>query len=597
MALFVARPSRGSWTFFALVALSALAARGWSRYERSVIQRDAPLSERAQELGACLFGHDALWLLADGPVALWEDRLSQWFRAVVSIPQESSWPGRCVPLADALLDKLQRTSSAPAALVAAGRDTRERLREMASVHTVTRRTEIADNESLARPLAALFAGVRDLSLGTRAGWRPAPSHIARYTAPKVPRLLRFRPIPPDLEGVMPVGGDSLLAFATSDGTAHRWRIGPRSLRDLPLASAVPVGRPREGLLRAETDQGPTWVLLNGGGSFPMPADFSYVGDPGRFAWDAALSPTHVALVTLDHGTVRLFVASRTLPPVWASTLSLGAPQAERAAVVALDEDSWRVTLLHAEASDASIRQYTVRSTSNADLPMVVGPARSLLDHVPSFGMRVATCASGAVRYIAVVDTSHAAVYQISGESLRVARAEYTWPQGYDLSLSCQPTHALLSTEPVLSRNGHWLFSFRTTPSATLLEPPLEGPAAAVRAVALVEDAVVAFVSTDGALRSFRLPILDERSTRPWELGGLVSLTYTANGYQRTVSSLEVSAQGRRIALLLRGHYGVRPPRTPHEAQARATRSPLEPRPEPYTAFLASDDGGLTFWSP
>jgi hypothetical protein len=261
----------------------------------------------------------------------------------------------------------------------------------------------------------------------------------------------------------------------------------------------------------------------------MPADFAYAGDPGRLAWDAALTPAHLAVALLDQGTARLFVTPRDRPSVWAPPLDLGDPQAERAAVVAADGDFWRVTTLHAEASDASLRQYVVRRAPDAPNALSVdGPPRTLVERVPSFGLRVATCAAGDARYLAVADTTHVTVYRVAGDAARQARAEVTWPQGYEPALSCDATRALLSASPVLSRNGHWLFTFRGGTSAVALEPPLEGPGAAVRAVALVADAVVAFVSTEGALRSFRYGTREDWRASPWEPAGLVSLAYTAD---------------------------------------------------------------------
>jgi len=598
MALFVARPSRGSWSFFVLVALAALTARGWARYERSVVRRDAPLSERAQELGACLFGRDAAWILAGDAADVWEDRFSQWLRAAVSAPQEGAWPGRCAPIADGLLDKLQRASGAPLALSTAARDTRDRLREMSGPRSPLRRVEVADNESLSRPLAALFAGVRNLSLGTRAGWRPTPAHTSRYASLTMPRLLRLRPVPPALDRVALAQGASVVAFFSSDGRAHQLTLTPRALRDAPLASAVPVGAPRESVMRAETDQGPTWLLLGGGGAYPMPGDFAYVGDPARFTWDAALTDRHLAVATLDGGTARLFITPRDPQPVWSPPLPVGEAQRELAVAVAADGDVWRVTTLHAEGSDASLQQRVVRRA--AEPPSALGldaPARLLHESVPAFGLRVLTCASGAARYFAVANTTHVAVYRVAGPTARAARVEATWPQGYALALSCDATRALVSASPTISRNGHWLFTFRGEASGVALEPPTEGPGAVVRAVALARDAVVAFVSTEGALRSFRYATRGGQGTSAWEVGGLVSLTYTADGYERTFSQLDVSAEGDRLALHLRGRYGLRPPRTAQEAQVRAARVPPEPRPEPYATLLASDDGGASFWSP
>jgi hypothetical protein len=597
MALFVARPSRGSWTFFVLVALAALTARGWARYERTVVRRDAPLAERAQDLGACLFGRDAAWILAGDASDVWEDRFSQWLRAAVSVPQESAWPGRCVPIADGLLDKLQRSSGAPLALTTAARDTRDRLREVSAPRATLRRVEVADSESLARPLAALFAGVRNLSLGTRAGWRPTPAHLSRYASPTMPRLLRLRPIPPEIDRVTLAQGTSVVAFLSRDGRAHQLTLTPRALRDASLASAVPVGSPRESVMRAESDQGPAWLVL-GGGAYPMPADFTYVGDPARFTWDAALTDRHLAVAALDQGTARLFVTPRDPQAVWAPPLTVGDPQRELAVTVAADGDGWRVTTLHAEGSDATLQQRVVRRAPEAPNALTVDPPERLLrESVPAFGLRVLTCASGEQRYFAVANTTHVTVYRVAGSSARSARVEATWPQGYALALSCDATRALLSASPTLSRNGHWLFTFQGAASGIALEAPAEGPGAVVRAMALTRDAVVAFVSTEGALRSFRYTTREGLGVSAWEVGGLVALSYTADGYERTFTQLDVSAEGDHLALHLRGQYGLRPPRTPQEAQARAARVPAEPRPEAYATLLGSDDGGASFWSP
>lgn len=207
-------------------------------------------------------------------------------------------------------DKLQRSSGAPLALTVAARDTRDRLR----ARPPPARRSGASRWPTTSPWRApsrCSSRACATSLGTRAGWRPAPAHLSRYLTPTMPRLLRLRPVPPELERVAPAWGDSVLAFLPRDGRVHRLTLAPRALRDTALASAVHVGAPRESLLRASATRGrPGCRGATGGGAFPMPADFAYVGDPGRFAGRGRHRVSHLAVATLDHGSARLLVTPR-----------------------------------------------------------------------------------------------------------------------------------------------------------------------------------------------------------------------------------------------------------------------------------------------
>ncbi len=615
MALFVARPSRGSWFFFGLVALGALVARGYGNYERSVVRRDAPLSELAQDLSVCTFGRDSMWLLASPSPTVWLDAIGGWTRRAVSAPQDPSWPGRCVPLAERLVERLGRTPSAPEAVVASARAVQRSLQDAA--RDPFERVALADSDQLPRQLVELFDKVRSLSQGSREGWRAVPRDPERYGALTVPRPPPLRSLPPSALRPTLASGTAAAFFSTRDGALHLYDFSSSVARDTAVGAGVPVGAARDGALRLETDQGAAWALTGAEPRmFLAPPDLAIEGDPSRFAWDVAVTPRAFALLTLDHGSLRVRVTPREGPEAWTDAAAAGPDESASAAVIAPAGEGWAVTVLRSTVSAGVMEQYLVRLAAPAapverrhgpHAPPVVpaapeapralaveGPVRLAAD-VPLYDARVLTCASGAARYFALTSEQGLTVMRVEGTSVRTSRAPALWPHGREVTLTCDAGRALVGTSPAMPRAGYFVFTFdrRGGGVGAPVEPPVMGPSAALRAVVLVRDGLLAVESNGGALRALRQ--VSRRGGPAWEPAGLVALTSPAPQWTRTYTRVDAVASGDRVTLVIAGAMVHRPP-PPPEGQDQPAQPQPEPQSVPYVTVAGTSDGGATFWS-
>lgn len=602
MALFVARPSRGSWVFFVLVALGVMAARTYGNYERSVVRRDAPLSELTQDLAVCAFGSDAVWLLAGSSATGWQNAIGAWMRKVVSAPQDPRWPERCVPIADRLVDRLARTPGANDATASA----RAVLRSLREAQDPFERVAQADSDVFPRQIVELFDRVRSLSEGAREGWRASPANPARFGSLTVARALPLRSIPSSLVRPTLVTGASFAAFSTADGLLHTYDASRGVLRDVTVGVGVPTGSARGGALRVERDDGAAWVLPGATSRMVLaPRGFSIEGAPSRFAWDVALSPSAAALLTVDHGAVRARVT--TSPSTWTEPLAIGADETASAAVISATPEGWNVTVLRPTVSVGVLEQYAVRLAQPAvvarghdasvapDAPpslSVEGPT-VLASDVNLFGARVLTCASGPARYVALFNDQGVAVVRVLGGAARTARATAFWPRDRDVVLTCDGERALVMTSPVMTRTGGFLFSFGRGASdvGVAVEAPAVGPQAVVRSVVLVRDGLLALVSNVGALRAFREVTAGLRGPPTWQPAGLVALATPSPMVTRTFTRVEALSTGNHVTLLVAGALAQHLPKAPEGQEA-----PPDPPPTPYFSVAGSLDGGATFWS-
>lgn len=630
MALFVARPSRGSWVFFVLVALGVLAARTYGNYERSVVRRDAPLSELTQDLAVCTFGSDSVWLLAGDRASGWQDAIGAWMRKVVSAPQDPRWPARCVPIAERLIDRLTRVPGSADAQTSA-RAVLRSLRDGAN--DPFERVAQADSDLLPRQLADLFDRVRSLSQGSREGWRAAPSHPDRFGTLTVPRALPLRSLPSALVRPTLLTGSSFAAYSSSDGALHIYDASRGTLRDITAGVGAPVGVARGGALRVERDDGSAWVLP---GATPRtlraPHDFSIEGAPSRFAWDVASNAVGAALLTVDHGSVRARVMPAGSP--WTPPVAVGTDESASTAVVSSTSNGWIVTVLRPTVSVGVLEQYTLRLVEPAqplqalqpvqparhasgrhghappvepvEAPVAAAPVvaasaslavegpRVLARDVNLFGARVLTCASGASRFFALVYDQGISVLRVLGGSAETARAATFWPRDRDVTLTCDAERALVMTSPVLPRTGGFVFSFARGASdvGVAVEPPTVGPQAVVRAVVLVRDGLLAIASNTGALRGFReVSRAGQRGPRPWEPAGIIALATPTPMWTRSFARIEALSTGDHVSLLVAGSLQQHLPRPPEGQEP-----PPEPPPVGYFSVAGSLDGGATFWS-
>lgn len=632
MALFVARPSRGSWVFFVLVALGVLAARTYGNYERSVVRRDAPLSELTQDLAVCTFGSDSMWLLAGDRASGWQDAIGAWMRKVVSAPQDPRWPARCVPIAERLVDRLSRVPGSADAQTSA-RAVLRSLREGAN--DPFERVAQADADLLPRQLADLFDKVRSLSQGSREGWRASPSRPDRFGTLTVPRALPLRSLPASLVRPTLLTGSSFAAFSTTDGALHVYDASRGTLRDITAGLGSPVGAARGGSLRVERDDGAAWLLPgNAPRTLRAPRDFAIDGAASRFAWDLASTPAAAALLTIDHGSVRARVSPVGAP--WTAPVAVGPDESASTAVISATSTGWTVTVLRPTVSVGILEQYTLRlvqppqAAQAAPLAQPQQPARHggrhghappvepavppavaapvapppatlaiegpavLAREVNLFGARVLTCASGPSRFFALVNDQGISVIRVLGDTAQTSRAATFWPRDRDVTLSCDAERALVMTSPVLPRSGGFVFSFARGASdvGVAVEPPSVGPQAVVRAVVLVRDGVLAIASNAGALRAFRevsRPGL--RGPRPWEPAGIIALATPEPMLTRSFTRIEALSTGDHVSLLVSGALQRHLPRPPEGQEP-----PPEPPPVAYFSIAGSLDGGASFWS-
>ncbi len=607
MALFVARPSRSSWVFFVLVAVGVAAARGYGNYERSVVRRDAPVAELAQDLAACTFGTDSAWLLAGPTPAVWQDAIGSWMRRAVAAPQDPAWLSRCVPYAGRLAERLGRTASANEATVAIANALHHSLQEAA--RDPLERVALVDSDVLPRQFVALFDRVRALSEGAREGWRAVPLHHDQFGLVPTARTLPLRPLPASLLHPTLLSGSAFAAFSTVDGAAHRFEFGRPGgpARESVAGPGVPVGAARDGVLRVDSDRGLGWLL--GGVDARVvaaPDDLAIAGDPSRFAWDVGATASTAALLTVDYGSLRVRATALDGRPAWTAPVAVGSDESATAAVMAPDGDAWRVTVLRPLVATGALEQYTVREAVSAAPAApaapaatraltVEGPARVASD-LSLYDARVLTCASGAVRYFALVTEQDATVLRVEGARVRSSHTAVLWPRNREVTLACDEGRALVGTMPAMARTGHFLFSFRPREGdvALAVEPPTVGPAAAVRAVVLVRDGVMALVANAGALRAFRQRLRPGlRGAAPWEPAGLVALAAPSPQWTRSFTRVEAVATGDRVTMIVAGGLVQHLPRP---AEGQEANAPPDAPPVPYFTLAGSNDGGATFWS-
>lgn len=608
MALFVARPSRSSWVFFVLVALGVAAARGYGNYERSVVRRDAPVAELAQDLAACTFGSDSAWLLAGPSTAVWQEAIGSWMRRAVAAPQDPAWLSRCVPYAGRLAERLGRTASANEAVVASATALHHSLQEAA--RDPLERVALVDSDVLPRQFVDVFDKVRALSEGAREGWRAVPVHHDRFGVIPTARTLPLRPLPSSLLRPTLLSGSAFAAFSTVDGAVHRYDFGRPggAVREATAGVGVPVGVARDGAVRLESDRGLGWLLAGPDArSLAAPDDLAIEGDPSHFAWDLASGPRAAALLTLDYGSARVRATPLEGPLAWTAPAVVGSDESAAAAVMAPDGDAWRVTVLRPLVSTGVLEQYTLRyapvaAPADPAAPVaprglvVDGPAR-VASELALYDARVLTCAAGAARYFALVSEQDVTVLRVDGARVRTAHTAVMWPRNREVTFTCDASRALVGTLPVMARTGHFLFSFGGRDEVGVaVEPPTVGPAAAVRAVVLVRDGVMALVANAGALRAYRQRLrVGLRGASPWEPAGLVALAAPSAQWTRTFTRVEALATGDRVTMIVAGGLVQHLPR-PAEGQEATAQPAPEPQPVPYFTLAGTIDGGATFWS-
>lgn len=605
MSLFVVRPSRGTWGFFGLVLLGVMGVRAMNKHEAKVVRQDRPATEHAYSLGSCLLGDHARWVLRapDEPDAQlrWTYDIGRVFRATSSRAQPEAWPGVCAEPARALITSLQRASTSNPAVRALAAETRNLIDRAGN--STDERLALADSEQLAAKLAALLLQVRALSAGSRttwdAGFRGAPPPVA-LTLATLPAL---RGLPGEVEQPVLLSAQTALARGTWNGYGQVLRLDGAAPRRVLLESFTPLAEaPHGGLARVWTDDGPRLVdLLPTPRVLRPPTDLA-LRDPAGFRWTARRHEGERVMLTLDDGDLQ---ARLQRPEGWSPAVTIGPSQSILAGALttaATPDAPWRVTALRPRFSDAVLEQYAVGRDADG---LRVGAAMTLYTAAPLPGALVAveSCEADDVAYFVLATRGAVTAVRVHEGVAQSASARLSLPRGARLRLQCDAEQVLATPTPAGSLAGAALLRFEggAAGTGTLLEPPPAGTNE-VHAMVLARGGVLAFASSPGALRAWRLrPQMGffGRGASRWEhVAMLVDLIATAR-VRRRVTAMQAVSDGERVTLLMELAQGARVMRAQPTEQPMA---PLDEAPTPRfspggRAVLISRDGGRTFAAP
>jgi hypothetical protein len=592
MALFVARPSRGSWIFFALIALTALGARGFNKYERSVIQRDRPLTDLTQTVAECVLGSSAPFLLAGSTRSEWEVAISRWMRVSIAAPELGDWPGRCHPNANSLAASLAARSAVNDPLTHAARQLSTMLAECESQGR-GRCVARIDNNTLPRALATVLDGVRSMSLGTRETWNPTrhTTQTWRAVSPVVaPRLTE----PPNyLRDLRVLSGTHVAWFDSVAGSTRVAAVAPEVLgapRSGTLLSGGAIASSGSDGLRLEDDRHSTWAVQQEDQwlSLPMARPLEISAEVSRLQWDVARSGTSLALLTVDHGNALVRVTRSNGSEPWSAPLRIGMPESVIAAVVVGESQGWRVTALVAEFSSARVLQFMVRQNPEG-LSIAAAEDAAVTRPLNLFGRRALTCASGDIRYLALVSSDGMSVSRVAGSTVSTAVPTVGFAGECMPVFTCEENRALIASAPVRREHGHFVFDFRArAPNARAVEAVVseQTEVMTLHGIALVPDGFVALMSNPATLRAYRTDL----AASEWVPAGILALVSSRPLINRTFTDFEIHTTGNQMAVMMRGQLVNLPP-----VVAEGVAPPVVAPAVSYVALLGSSDGGRSFW--
>ncbi len=611
MGLFKVRPSRGSWAFFALVALAAASRREWRHHEVAMIHQDGPAVESARAFATCLLGPDVSWVLREDegvPLqAQWSFRLGSWLSMHLGVPLPREWPGRCLPLLDELTARLPASSRGAAVAVRAAGQVRTTLRrplvarfdDGAAARTAAWQTELlrlSDDGTLAAQLASLFASVHDLSIGSRDRWSPAPLRLETFPTVPAPQVPTWVSLDPTWTQAVLASPTVLFHRSLADGRTHRVDFDRHVHNDTVLGGVV-LWRtaPRGDVLRGSTEGGGALVPIE-----PSTQPIALPDEPGaprrgeEFDWQAAANTDGVAWLTLDHGTVQMRVHPSDPTASWTAPQTLGVAGSQLAAVVApepLDPLRWRVTALRPRAVDLAVEQYVVALGADG-LHASAALERAPLAFPPA--QRVLTCGAGSVRYVALLSPSRVAVLRVESDRARVAEAPLAVAWGDDPTLRCDAGRALLASDPATMESPAVIATFPLVqdPSVDLVTPLPYDRGGRPRELLLTDDGLLAIAAHARVLRAWRLPL----QAVAWEPAGYLASLAPAPESLRTLRVLQGVSRGRAVALWVEGDAVTRV-FTPGAGAAPSGPPRVVETREPFRVIAVSDDGGRSFGIP
>lgn len=604
MALFVVRPSRGTWGFFVLVVVGVLAVRARSKHEAVVARRDEPTADLGQNLAVCLFGADAGWVLReDVPLprleARWAFQIGEWFK-VRATDAPTGWPRRCAPSLRELSSRLVATPGVTADV----REAVEWLDAKLSQGATPRLEFLAavDAEQVGPRVARVLMASHEVSDAARARWWSTPVDWNRYGAFGPVVTPRWRVFPQASDRVV-LGSPSAVFYRDAvRGTTHRLEAAARGYIDVPVGVGVAWDAPpRGGALRAETDLGAALLTVASPSRVvPLPDGFRESTWPASLAWDASLGATATLFLARDAGTVRVWAAPSDGPLHWSEPAEVGPPESVLAAVMAPDTSpdvaapAWRVTLVRPRVHELAVSQHVLRVTTDGPSPTIAveGPvAQTAVAGVHPQGAH--TCAAGGARYIVLPEASRMTVIRVDGAEMLSTNLLVSWSAaGADIHVRCDARRVLVGPLTGDGRGRPSLVGFPEGASPTHVEldvpPTVLSRTAALHALTLVDDGVAAVVTHEGAARVYRW------SQGRWAPGGFLATLRPAADTVRAVTRVVAQAEGDDMALLLSGTQVVRRARPPAQNAEPDAPPVFDETRTTFDVVMRSRDGGRTF---
>ncbi len=510
------KPSAGAVLLLGALVALILGRIACSRHETALVRRDAPIAQTTRRLLRCLLGRDAQRVV-DGPgaavaptseTAPANAAITERLRRIAGADQGPDWPARCIPLARAVEHGATGTRGGAPFVARALEGVLDAARRDRSLWI-----QSVERGDVGRLLATLIADVRRNSSGAEAGWTsglpPAASDLAPVQYEREPAV---NAIATNVDYAVLAMPDLVLYQSANDRFLHAIAYDgrDRETSNRVVGRGAPVREAsRDGAVRVADDDGDAIFLPAGEPAqlvtFPaaIRTGLERVDD-----WHVAATEAHVFLLTLDGGQARVRVARRSGVPAWdrpAATLGSAESLVDAVVIPRRGEDAVDVIGVRRRARGVALEAWRVDATtgtSGAGTPVS-------LDEWPAFDPQPDTCASGAVRYVALrsetsVDVVRLSALQASRLAVPARTLDGRSVTGGRWELSCDANRAIVWTEGPTGGATVAVFDFDANRAAPLPPPPIALESEVrIDGVALVPNGVLVAATNSGGTRVWR----------------------------------------------------------------------------------------------
>ena len=556
------KPSRGTVSFFVLLAIAVAAKFGWRKYETTSFTQDGPPAHSTRRLLRCMLGSDVERLLVGRlpgrDITPWADRITERLRRLVARDYSAEWPARCVPIAERLSVRFSRDSRTGHAA--------HLLDELQQTLTAAARDRVVAIDSVERgllgsQLAALALEVSVMSAGAEHGWDsylpPSPSDLDA-----APALLLDRPTPLPLDAQYAVFAlpDMVLYQNARDGRLHRVTYDAHDVpNDLDIGRGAPIqSSNRNGATLIAADAGDQLFLPGG-----EPAEL--VSLPDAIArgselvgeWQIALTPESLWLMSVDRGVIRVRTTPRSGEVHWSEPLAV---IGERDAMVggALLSDPaapehMAVIAVRRGARGFLIERYDIGGGNP------ITEAHVLATDAPAYDPRVVSCSAGGLRYLLVASAEGFTMNVTDGVFVHQRELTYaagSGPTRRRVDVTCNTDFALVVAEIQGPRIEMLPWDREGAVEPESIQPPLPGDRARVVDAATVGSGdLVAIVDNGAVIRSYTTHFDPSRHGRlQWGGGELLAMQLPAGPERhdddvRLYQMADMISEGTQIGVL------------------------------------------------